>query len=135
MCSAKIAEMMADFAQCHPYYTQKLGHFVFEQPGAEVTDSDVQEGISGVFADSKPYFESLILPLPPQQRLVLRAIAKEPTDKIMAKEYMRKHDLGSTSAITQALKQLSGLDHIEQDGKGVWLIIDPIFGQWITDQY
>ncbi|MDA8417111.1 MAG: ATP-binding protein [Betaproteobacteria bacterium] len=141
ICSVKIAEMMADFAKCHPYYTQKLGHFVFEQPGieimagVEVTERDVQEGISDVFADAKPYFESLIQPLPPQQRLVLRAIAKEPTDKLMAKAYIRKHVLGSTSAITLALKHLSGLDHIEEDSKGVWSIVDPIFGQWITNQY
>jgi len=134
-CPVQIAQMMADFAKCHPYYTQKLGHFVFEQPGANVTVADVQVGISDVFADSKPYFESLIQPLPPQQKLVLRAIANEPTDKLMAREYMRRHTLGSTSAITLALKQLSALDHIEEDDKGVWSVVDPIFRQWISHQF
>ena len=133
ICSEKAAEVIADFAKCHPYYTQKLGHFVFEQAGLDVTEKDIQVGIDDVFADSKPYFEALIHPLPPQQRLVLRAIAAEPTGKLMAKGYMRKHDLGSTAAITLALKQLSTLDHIEEEN-GVWSVVDPIFGQWMNNQ-
>jgi len=134
ICSEKSAGIIADFAKCHPYYTQKLGHFVFEQSGLDVTEKDIQVGIDDVYADSKPYFEALIHPLPPQQRLVLRAIAAEPTGKLMAKDYMRKHDLGSTAAITLALKQLSALDHIEEDINGVWSVVDPIFGQWMNDQ-
>ena len=133
-CSEKAAEIIADFAKCHPYYTQKLGHFVFEQSGLNVTEKDIQAGIDDVYADSKPYFEALIHPLPPQQRLVLRAIAAEPTGKLMAKDYMRKHDLGSTAAITLALKQLSTLDHIEENSNGIWSVVDPIFGQWMNNQ-
>ena len=134
ICSEKAAEIIADFAKCHPYYTQKLGHFVFEQSGVDVTDKDIQAAIGDVFADLKPYFEALIHPLPPQQRLVLRAIALEPTDKLMAKDYMRKHNLGSTAAITLAIKQLSTLDHIEENLNGVWSVVDPIFGQWMNSQ-
>ena len=122
------------FSKCHPYYTQKLGYFVFESAVEEVSIEDITTGIQEVFADSRPYFEALIRALPPQQRMVLRAIANEPTDKVMAKEYIRKHALGSTSAITLALKQLSAQDHIEENN-GVWSVVDPIFGKWIIGMY
>ena len=134
-CDEATARYMAEVTKCHPYYTQKYGHFIFELADTAVTSGDVYYGRQELLADSRPYFESLIRPLPPQQRLVLRAIAKEPTDKVMAKEYMRKYELGSTSAISLALKQLSALDHIEQGENGIWSVVDPIFCEWITIQY
>jgi hypothetical protein len=135
VCAPDEAMMIATFAKCHPYYTQKLGHYIFELTDKEVTIDNIDAGMKEVYADSKSYFESLIQPLPPQQRLVLRAIANEPTSRLMAKEYIRKHNLGSTSAISLALKHLSKLDHIEASDNGVWTIVDPIFGQWLIEQY
>jgi hypothetical protein len=74
----------------------------------------------------------MVQALPAQQRLLLRALAKEPTDKLLAKEYVRKHDLGTSSGISHSNKQLLNLDYIEVGEDRVWRVVDPVFSIWLA---
>jgi hypothetical protein len=85
-----------------------------------------------MLSNEKAAFESILQGIPSQQRMFLRALAKEPTKQPFAKTYTRNHNLGSLSALQNALKQLHQLDLIEQDEDNYWHIVDPVFRQWLA---
>ena len=130
--SAESALALVSLASCHPHYTIKLSFHVFEQSVAEVTDDDIFAGLRALLSDDHNLFDSWLGALPPRQRLLLRALAKEPTDKLMATDYGRKHDLGSSTGIAHSGKQLQNLDYIEEGKDHIWRVVDPMFSRWLA---
>jgi hypothetical protein len=128
----EVAKGLVRLVKCHPHYTIKLSYHVFERAGDEVSIDDVYAGLANLLSDDKLLFESMVQALPAQQRLLLRALAKEPTDKLLAKEYVRKHDLGTSSGISHSNKQLLNLDYIEVGEDRVWRVVDPVFSIWLA---
>lgn len=130
-CAPEMAYKLASIVQYHPYYTQKLGFFVFEIAD-QVTGGAVNRGLERLLFSEKPVFEAIIQGLTSQQRLLLRAIAKEPTQKILASSYIRKHGLGSIGGIQHALRQIENLDLAEKDEQtGYWRLVDTVFAIWL----
>jgi hypothetical protein len=96
----------------------------------EVTTANLAEAFQDLLATERPVFEATLQPLPPQQRLLLRALAREPARQVMAKDFVRAHHLGSATGIGHSVKQLAALDLIADDD-GVWQVVDPLFGDWL----
>lgn len=126
------AKGLAKLVSCHPHYSIKLSYHTFELSGDNVDVDHVYEAFIRLLEEERGFFESLVAPLPLQQRLLLRALAKEPTAKVMANNYVKKHDLGTSSGISHSLKQLTILDYIEEGGDGVWRVVDPVFSIWLA---
>ncbi len=83
----------------------------------------------------KPVFEAILQGLPPGQRLLLRALAKEPTQKPMASAFMARHRIGSGAGVHHSLQKLKDMDVIEKDEKtGLWRTVDPLFAAWLRRQ-
>ena len=133
-CSEDSAREMATLVEGHPYYSQKLAFFVFEA-SRTITEETIQEGFAKFILSEKPVFEAVIQGLSPHQRLLLRALSKEPTQKLLASAYLQKHNLGSVGGVQHSAKQLEDLDLIEKDeGKAVWQLVDPVFARWLRMQ-
>jgi len=127
------AKMLVEMVEGHPHYTIKLCYHVFEAAGDEVNIDDIYAGFASLLADEQMLYESMLHAIPPQQKLLLRALAKEPTDKLMAKEFVRKHDLGTSSSISHSNKQLLNLDYIEEGDDNIWRVVDPVFSFWLAN--
>lgn len=131
-CPAGCAKYLVRLTDGHPHYAMKWAFHVFELSNSSISMDDIYNGLGAMLQEDQTYFNSLIQSIPPQQRLLLRALAKEPMDKIMSKDYVRKHNLGSSSAITHSLKQLEILDFIEQGEDKYWRLVDPMFKFWMA---
>ena len=131
-CTAETARKIAVSVSCHPYYVQKLGHFVFELSGETVTSDDITAAMAGVLLSEKPVFEAILQGLSLQQKLVLRTIAVEPTATPLAHAYIGRHRLGSTGGVQHSLKQLTLLDLIEKEKE--WQVVDPLFATFLKKQ-
>ncbi len=134
-CSPKMASLIAESIEDHPYYCQKLGFFCFELSGRNITQKDVHNGLVELIEGEKPVFEAIIQGLAPQQIALLRAVAREPSSSIMSMDYTKKHNLKSIGGIQSAVKKLVELDHIEKeagDKSGRWRVVDPLFGKWLA---
>ena len=129
-CRETVAADLVRRVQCHPHYTQRLGYLTFEVTGQEVTTTHIDEAFRDLLATERPVFEAMLQPLPPQQRLLLRALAREPAQQVMAKNFVRTHQLGSTNGIGHSVKQLATLDLIADDD-GPWQVVDPLFAVWL----
>lgn len=131
-CPADCSKYLVRLTDGHPHYAMKWGFHIFELSNGSISIDDVYKGLGAMLLDDQVYFNSLIQSIPPQQRLLLRALAKEPMDKVMSKDYVRKHNLGSSSAIAHSLKQLEILDYIEHGDDKFWRVVDPMFRFWMT---
>ncbi|HAA04514.1 MAG TPA: ATP-binding protein [Syntrophobacteraceae bacterium] len=130
-CSEHLAHDIARRASYHPYYTQKLAFLVFE--GSDVvTMETVAAGHQRLIASERPVFEAILQGLSPHQRLLVRAVALEPTGKPLANAYIRKHRLGSVGGVQHSLKYLSEMDLIERGDQ--WEVVDPLLAQWLRGQ-
>lgn len=132
-CSNEMAARIAEAVDCYPYYSQKLAHHVFDAAGTEVSGEHLEMSMRTLLFAETAAFEYAVQGLAPQQRLLLRALAREPARQVMATRYMRAHNLGSVNAVRNSLKQLEMLDHIERDEEGVWRVVDPIFTWWLRE--
>jgi hypothetical protein len=133
-CNQDIARQLVSLVGCHPYYSQKLAFFVYELSGT-VTEEAIHQGMERLVLSEKPVFEAIIQPLSPHQRLLLQALAKEPTQKLLASDYIRNHRLGSVGGIQHSARLVEDLDLIEKDEEtGSWRVVDPVFAMWLRKQ-
>ena len=133
-CSLVMAKKLASFTGFHPYYSQKLAFFVYEL-FKTVTEESLNRGIEKLILSEKPVFEAILQGLSPHQRLLLQALAKEPTPKLLASSYIQKHALGSVGGVQHSSRQLEELDLIEKDeGTGCWHPVDPMLASWLRMQ-
>jgi hypothetical protein len=130
-CTEEMGFRLASLVDCHPYYSQKLGFFVYEM-AETVTEETLQAGLQKLVISEKPVFEAILQGLSPHQRLLLKAIALEPPEKILAGGYIQRHRLGSTGGVQHSTKQLEDLDLIERRGDPEqWQLVDPILAKWL----
>jgi hypothetical protein len=133
-CSKGLAGKLARLTENHPYYSQKLAFLVYELSGT-VTEEAISEGAEKLILSEKSVFEATIQPLSPHQRLLLQALAKEPTQKLLANDYTRNHKLGSVGGVQHSVKQTEELDLIEKDEEtGFWRLVDPMLALWLRRQ-
>jgi hypothetical protein len=130
-CDEHLARAIASKVSHHPYYTQKLAFLVFEIGDGASTET-AAIGYERLMASEQPVFEAIQQGLSPHQRLLLRAIALEPTAQPLANAYIRKHRLGSVGGVQHSLKQLSEMDLIDKNDR--WEAVDPLFAQWLRKQ-
>jgi len=133
-CNKQLAVKLSSLVGYHPYYTQKLGFFIYEL-SEMVTEDLIIRGLEKLLLSEKPVFEAIIQGLSSHQRLLLQALAKEPIQKLLANAYIRNHRLGSVGGVQHSARQLEDLDIIEKDEEtGFWRIVDPVFGLWLKRQ-
>lgn len=130
-CQVPVAEYLVDLVERFPYYAQKLAYFVFEQSGKTVEEENVKAGLTLLLKEEGSVFEVMLMGLAPQQVALLRALANQPTSSIFAQEYLRRHRLGSVGGTQGAKKKLESLDLIEESGKRIWRVVDPVFARWL----
>ena len=127
--SNAIAEKMTELAGNVPYYLQALGSWVFrsvsERNGREVVESDVEDGYSRMYDAERDLCEGLFRQMPESQRLVVRALAAEPTGVFTA-DYRERHFLPTLSTVSTAVRRLVDTSQIDSFD-GVYRVIDPIF--------
>jgi len=132
-CTEDMGLRLASSVDCHPYYSEKLGFFVYEMAEA-VTEETIHAALQKLIVSEKPVFEAILQGLSPHQRLLLKALAMEPPKKILAGSYIQRHALGSTGGVQHSTKQLEDLDLIEKKGDPEqWQLVDPVLAMWLKD--
>ena len=80
-------------------------------------------------------YRELLSNLPPRQKTVLQAIAKEGSARnITSQKFVKKYNLGSASSVQSAVRLLSKSELVTQTD-GVWRVYDFFFSQWLATMY
>ncbi len=117
----------------HPYGTQELAYFVWElvAPGGEASATDVEEAVGRVVRSEHNHFAQLWDDAPRAQRLVLLALADEPTRSVYSADYHERHELPATPTLQTALAGLIRKEIVGRGEEREYRIIEPFLSEWL----
>lgn len=81
-------------------------------------------------------YKDLLSNLPPKQKIVLQAIAKEGiAHNITSTKFIKKYNLNSASAVQAAVKLLLKNDILTQTDDGGYHVYDLFLSEWLATVY
>ncbi|MHB8080213.1 MAG: ATP-binding protein [Candidatus Krumholzibacteriia bacterium] len=135
-CDEAAAARLAALAAGHPYYAQRLGYFAWEiaeREQREIGATTLDTAFAELLQAETPVYEAIVSALTLQQRLLLRALAREPSPQIMAAGYLQRHRLGSVGGIQKSIRALRELDLAERDDDDEpWRLTDAMLARWLN---
>lgn len=131
-----LAEDMVRKVDNVPYYLQALGSWTFNAVRGREADSvdvaDVEEGFASLYAAERILLEDTFRAHPETQRLLMRALASEPTGRFDA-AYRLRHGLPSTSTVNTALRRLVADSTVEKSDS-CYRLGDPLLAVHLAGQ-
>jgi hypothetical protein len=126
-------DLLLELTAGHPYGTQELAYFVWEllPAGGEASASDVEEGVARVVRSEHNHFAQLWDDAPRAQRLVLLALADEPTAGVYSAAYHERHELPPTPTLQTALAGLVRKEIVGRGEEREYRIVEPFLSEWL----
>jgi hypothetical protein len=117
----------------HPYGTQELAYFVWELVARRRKGSvaDVEEALGRVVRSEHNHFSQLWDDAPQAQRLLMLALAAEPTRSVYAAGYHARHELPSNPTLQTALAALTRKELVGRSNDGEYRVIEPFLAEWL----
>jgi hypothetical protein len=119
-------ERVLDITGGHPYATQELCYALWEDPSG-----DVGAALAAVLRSENAHFSLVWDQASRVQRLVLEALAREPTESITASDYRARHGLPTSSSVQTALEALVEDEVVTKIRRGEYRISEPFLPEWI----
>ena len=131
--TAEALARLLDITAGHPYATQELAHFTWElvPEGRFAFPQDVEAALEKVLRSEHNHFTALWDDAVASQRLLLMALAAEPTASVYAEEYRIRHVLAPTPTLQTALRALTHRELVGRDEAGDYAIVEPFLAEWL----
>jgi AAA+ ATPase superfamily predicted ATPase len=115
----------------HPYATQEISYFLWEQtPAGETADvNDLGVALDKLLRSEHSHFSDLWERAPASQRTLLIALARE-AGHPLAEAYRARHNLRAPSTIQSSIKSLVKQEILSAEG-GYVQICEPFYAEWI----
>ena len=95
----------------------------------------ITEALLNVIMSQESTYADLLSHLPPKQKMVLQAIAKEGNaTNVTSSRFIRKYNLSSASSVQAAVKLLLKNDLITQEGNA-YRVYDHFLAEWLATKY
>jgi hypothetical protein len=117
----------------HPYGTQELAYFAWElvPQGFPTHVKDVEQALDRVLKSEHNHLSKLWEDASHNQRLLMLALAEEPTKGLYAADYRDHHHLPTKGSIPTALRYLEREEIAGRDEQSRYVIIEPFFAEWL----
>ena len=97
------------------------------------TMDKVDAALQNVILSQENSYKTLLSNLPPRQKMVLQAIAKEGVARnVTSMKFVKQYNLGSASSVQSAVRLLLQNDLITQED-GCYRVYDYFFSEWLTE--
>jgi hypothetical protein len=120
----------------HPYGTQELAYFVWElvHAGGEASVEVVDEAIGSVLRSENNHLAQLWDDASRAQRLLMLALADEPTRGVYSADYHARHDLPANPSVQTALAALVKKELAGRNDEGDYCLTEPFLAEWLQRQ-
>jgi hypothetical protein len=109
--------------------------YTLTNPGDTCTPDKIATARRNVIMTQEQSYKDLLSNLPPRQKIVLQAIAKEGSVKaVTSQAFVKKHALDSVSTVQSASRVLLEKDIVTADN-GQYRVSDFFFGHWLLENY
>jgi hypothetical protein len=134
-CSEEIAGLIYDFTAGSTYYVQKLSYMLWNETEKKAS-MEVFSAVQQKFLELEgmDHFEGLFRALTYAEKVVLRALAGEPTVSPYAAAYLRSHEV-SQGTMQKGLDGLLDRDLAEREDGGPYRLVDQVLGRWLNDYF
>jgi len=114
----------------HPYATQELCYFLWEQTGDTVAgQAELDRALAAVLRSEHAHFSLLWEGASAVQKQVLQALAREPGRPFSA-AYRTDHNLPPVTNVQKALRALTQRELVTGEG-GTYRITEPFLAEWL----
>jgi uncharacterized protein len=115
----------------HPYATQELCYFLWEQTreGEEASVEQLRQALAAVLRSENAHFDLLWEDASTAQRLVLQALAGEP-GRPFRSDYRARHGLPPATNVQRALRSLEQREIVKGE-EGAYRIVEPFLAEWL----
>jgi len=126
-----VAELLA-ITGGHPYATQELGYFLWEQVGEGETASPdhLRDAMKAVLNAENAHFTLLWEGASPVQKVVLQALARE-SGRPFTADYRVRNNLPAPTNVQKALRALEQREVVTGKG-GAYRITQPFLSEWLN---
>ena len=132
--SGDLAAKVVELAGNVPYYVQAVSSWVYNAvaggPSRTVRAADVEDAFLSLYATETILMESVFASHPESQRLLMRALAREPAARF-DEDYRDRHSLPSTSTVNTALRRLVR-ESVVESVDGLYALSDPLLAYHIS---
>lgn len=109
--------------------------YALTPPHATCTTERIAEARHNVIAAQEGSYKDLLSNLPPRQKMILQAIAKERVaTNITSAKFVKKYNLHSASSVQSAVKLLLKSDRLTQTDTG-FRVYDYFLADWLANVY
>jgi len=125
-------EALLRLTKGHPYATQELSYFLWQQtPAGEIASMDrLKRALAAVLDSENAHFSLLWEGASGVQKLVLQALGREP-GRPFTGAYRERHDLPATTNVQKALAALEKREVVIGRG-GEYSIAEPFLAEWLN---
>ncbi len=127
------AALIADLAECHPYYVQQLAQQCWFRTKDECSEETVYEAHEGIVDQLSLLFQSKTEELSNSQVNFLKALLHDVT-QFSSKEAMDRYNLGTSANVVRIKKSLENKEIIDIRGNDITLL-DPMYKSWLKTRY
>ena len=122
-----------DLTHGHPYATQELLYFLWEEtPAAGTTDvSTLDRALDATLRSEHSHFSLVWDGISGAQKRALQALAQEQPGRPLSSDYQRRHSLPATPTVQTALSALERAELVQRIGRGEYRIAEPFLTEWI----
>jgi AAA+ ATPase superfamily predicted ATPase len=119
----------------HPYATQQLAYYVWElvPTGHYAHEDDVEAALLKVLRGEQNHFSRIWDEATEHQRLLLLALAREPS-RLYAADFQRRHDLESNTHVQRAVTTLVKDELVGRSDDGTYRVIEPFLAEWLLSE-
>ncbi len=130
--SQAVISVIAETGAGHPYYTQLLGHILWDEccEKEQILAKDVEEGLEKMLNREGEVYESILDNLTRKQKSLLVALSMEPEAQVFSSEFLSLFHLGSASSIQRAFQSLIEKDLLDRENDR-FVFHDPFFALWL----
>jgi hypothetical protein len=125
------AELIAELADCHPYYVQQLAQQSWLRTDISCSGDIVKESFQNMILQLSLLFQNLTDGLNRTQLNLLRALTDN-IDQLSSQSTIQAYQMGTSANVLKAKKALIEKEIIEINGKKI-SFLDPLFKHWLKD--
>jgi uncharacterized protein len=131
--SADACAKVLDLTGGHPYATQELLYFAWEEtpPGEAAGLSTIDRALDATLRSEHSHFSLVWDGASGAQRRVLQALAQEQPGRPLSSDYQRRHSLPATPTVQTALVALERAELVKKLGRGEYRFAEPFLTEWI----
>jgi hypothetical protein len=127
------AAMIADLAECHPYYVQQLAQQSWLRTATNCSEEIIHDAHEGIVSQLSLLFQSKTEELSNPQVNFLKALL-DGVEKFSSKEMLDEYQLGSSANVVRIKKALENKEIIDLLAGNI-LVLDPMYKNWLTTRY